>query len=342
MGFSLNSPTPANLIADSYYTSKKKVYPDGSWTCTHATDKFFLDKNDIRFLIATQKIGYLTDNGFVILTFDNYENFGFIDYNRCIFLSDLDYCPPPPKEGEDDNQVNKSESKEKRVQKHDKVDVEHAQRRAKSKIFDICMCNDWTWFFTGTFNTNELRTDPKKTLAKMRTWLNNQVTRKGLKYVLVAEYTPINGYIHFHGLFNNAAFTYDFNDMYKVDGIKKPVKLKTLQNRHIFPEDCHKVYNIADWKFGWCTAIECYGNKVSLARYITKYLTKENEKIFGKYYWSSKNIVREPMTVYFNVSEDEFWDDLPPDTFYIPMCSEPFKYDCSFHVRGNTVETEGN
>jgi hypothetical protein len=132
--------------------------------------------------------------------------------------------------------------------------------------------------------------------------------------------------------------------MYSSPLFKKPVKLKTLKNKGISPDTCKKVYNIREWEksFGWCTAIELYGNRVAIARYITKYLTKDCEKIFGKYYWSSKNIVRSPDIELFNISDDYFWDDLPDDTFYIPFCELPLKYDCSFRCRGDTVETEGD
>ena len=56
------------------------------------------------------------------------------------------------------------------------------------------------------------------------------------------------------------------------------------------------IYNIADWqeKFGFCTAIPIDGNITALSYYITKYISKGNDKIFGRFYWSSRNLQREP------------------------------------------------
>lgn len=326
MGFSPIPNNPENL-EKKYYTSKKKIYPDGSWTCTHSLAAMFSDSAYNKF------VDKYNNGDIAVYTNCDSDIDGFIDVDNFIDINDFQEVKSNDKEDSE---------KPLRLPRHDKNDVEHAIKRAKTKIFDICMCNEWAYFFTGTFGEKDLQSDPKKTLAKMRSWLNNQVKRRGLQYILVAEYTPINHLIHFHGLFNNAAFTYDFNDMYKVEGHKKPVKLKTLRNMGISPNTCKKVYNIREWEksFGWCTAIKVYGNKVALSRYITKYITKENEKIFGKYYWSSKNIVREPRVEYFNISDEYFWNELPPDTFYIPFCELPFKYDCSFRVNGLTNETK--
>lgn len=310
MGFVPNSLIPENgdKLEYKYYTSKKKIYPDGSWSVVHSLGALFPDKeyND-----------YARKVNAGIADLDDFE-----EIKSC---SSDDYILP-------------SEFKEKSMEHTIKCcsnDVEHSLHRAKSKIFDLVMCNAWNYFFTGTFQEDDLRHDKKKVLQKMRKWLNNNVERKGLSYLLVAEYSPLNKNIHFHGLFNDCGLTFLDSGTYICDRFKKPVKLKTLQNLGISPDTCKKVFNIKEWQdsFGFCTAIPLFGNKVALARYITKYITKDNDKIFGKYYWSSKNIVREPEIVLFDISDDYFWNELPSDTFYIPMCELPLKYDCSFRTR---------
>ena len=42
-----------------------------------------------------------------------------------------------------------------------------------------------------------------------------------------------------------------------------------------------EVYNLRSWSFGFSTAIKVYGDRGQLSNYITKYITKENEKNYG-------------------------------------------------------------
>ena len=88
---------------------------------------------------------------------------------------------------------------------------------------------------------------------------------------------------------------------------KKPIKVTTALKKKIDPLDWRTVYHIKEWKdsFGFCTAIELDNNKIRYCNYITKYITKDVKKIFGKYYWSSKNILRDTDNSYSNISRSE-------------------------------------
>lgn len=310
MGFEINCK-----VGEKYYNAKRKIYPDGSFTTVYCLCPIFRDSTLDNICFLDSEI----DDFYEVVDLSEYKEVvtdSEKENHKKIKCRDVSHLSPDY------------------IVKQQIVDKEHHIKRAKDKIFDICMMNDWKWFFTGTFALSDLRVSPADCLKKMRSWLNNQVNRKGLKYILVAEYSPKHHYIHFHGLFNDCDLHFTFDDMYKVDGHKKPVKLSTLKRMRISPDTCKKVYNVSEWdkSFGWCTAIKCYGDKIHLSRYITKYLTKENEKIFGKYYWSSKNIRRDPDIVYFDVDESFFWEQLPEELFYIPYSSDhmPLKYDCSF------------
>ena len=68
------------------------------------------------------------------------------------------------------------------------------------------------------------------------------------------------------------------------------------------------MYNVSDWQYGFSTAIETYGEPSQLAFYVTKYITKDVKKIFGKFFWSSKNIKREPKITY---ADEDFSEILP-------------------------------
>lgn len=215
--------------------------------------------------------------------------------------------------------------KEKRERKNsDGKPREDNLKRAKEKIFDIVLLNDFKYFITGTFAENEDfdRTDPAEVMKPLLKWLKNQTLRKGLQYVLTAERHK-NGGIHFHALVNDVLpLTYSGRRLYQGQAW---IEQDILKERDSF-EPYKKIYNIDNWKYGYSTAIPCDNNKLKLARYVTKYITKGNDKIFGKYYWSSKNIEREPriiltMSDFSEVEEQEF---APNGTSY------RFKYDVYF------------
>lgn len=145
-------------------------------------------------------------------------------------------------------------------------------KRAKDKLFDLIYCNDWDYFLSITFNPEEVDSyNVKEVMQKISKWLNNCVYRRGLRYVLVPEYHK-SGRIHCHALINGV-FTF-------VDSGKK--------------SHGRKVYNVPEWKYGFSTAVKTSGDKLRMSCYITKYITKDSKPIFGRFYWSSRNLVREP------------------------------------------------
>lgn len=104
-------------------------------------------------------------------------------------------------------------------------------KRAKDSIFDITMCNDWKYFFTGTFDDSKAgENTTENLLLPVQNWLKNQVRRKGLQYVLVAEYSPLNHRIHFHGLLNEALELVDSGTVL-CTGKKRLLKLLLLTAR---------------------------------------------------------------------------------------------------------------
>ena len=102
-------------------------------------------------------------------------------------------------------------------------------------------------------------------------------------YLIVPEYHK-DGAIHFHGL---VAGNLNFVDSGHQD--KKG----------------HVIYNMPQWSLGYSTAIELYGNRQCVASYITKYITKDFKKIFGKFYYSGGGVKRDVETVYCNLDYDK-------------------------------------
>lgn len=171
-----------------------------------------------------------------------------------------------------------------------------AAQRAKRNVYDYAICNKWDYFITLTFAPDSVdRYDYKATYRKVRTWLDNRVRRRGLKYLGVAEYhkkTDIDVArdagedwagkvpadfgrrgIHYH-------FLCTADDWRVVDSGHKTKSGQT-------------VYNLPDWTLGFATAIPVYGESAAVAAYIAKYVTKQMDStgdgvcdgpIGGRYY----------------------------------------------------------
>ncbi len=66
-------------------------------------------------------------------------------------------------------------------------------------------------------------------------------------------------------------------------------------DRGVTTESGQIIYNMPQWKFGFSTAIELYGDFINCAKYITKYISKDFRKIFGSFYYAGGcGLVRHP------------------------------------------------
>jgi hypothetical protein len=85
----------------------------------------------------------------------------------------------------------------------------------------------------------------------------------------------------------------------KCRGRKKPIKIATADRYGIPEADRKTVYNITDWSYGFSTAIEITEDPTGakVAAYLKKYLTKDFEKIGGRYYYSGGSL-RRPLYKY--------------------------------------------
>ena len=80
-------------------------------------------------------------------------------------------------------------------------------------------------------------------------------------------------------------------------------------NRHYKGLECHTVYNVTDWKYGFTTALPLYGDRGAVATYVAKYLEKDLCKIGGRLYLHSQNLA-EPKVDYMSVDFDTFEGDV--------------------------------
>ncbi|MGN0551573.1 MAG: hypothetical protein ACI4I4_07005 [Acutalibacteraceae bacterium] len=323
---------PFDISAFYYkYNSKTKVYPDGTAVAIYC--------NKPKFSMASQKKKkieeFTPEYWYNLKYFDCVALFhGFyFDYTVNHIVFDEHYAPhfkpvelehpyfcADPVTGEvllrlqDGSEPPKTKLK----QRADNV------KRACDKIYDIVMMNDWDYFFTGTFGDTTFNPkEAKEVLKPMRNWLNNQQKRNGLKYILVPEYQPKSGKIHFHGFLKGNIKVVDSGTR-KVKGYDKPKKISTCKRLHIDLDTTEVVYNLPDWKFGFTTATAVYNVSPKMISYITKYITKDTSKIFGNSYWASKKgLKREVDNIFY---EDVDFDSILAKSYSIPHTTDEYKY----------------
>lgn len=171
-----------------------------------------------------------------------------------------------------------------------------SRKRARRKIFDYIICNNFDCFITLTLNKDMInRDDYGAVIKKLKDFLSNRVRRKGLIYVGVPEYHS-NGGLHFHFCVNSSAFRLSDSGTVSVPDRKQPIKRSTAKRLHIPESDWLTVYNVDDWSLGFSTAIKTYGDRGALAHYMRKELDKDCQKrmtpegfidkIGGRWYFS--------------------------------------------------------
>lgn len=155
-----------------------------------------------------------------------------------------------------------------------------AMRRARAQVRELALCNPFRWFVTLTLDREKIdRYDVGEITRRLNVWLDNNVRRRGLAYVLVPERHK-DGAVHFHGLFTDSLEAVDSGHQ---DG------------------GGHAVYNLPRWGFGFSTAIELYGDYGRAVSYVCKYIGKGTEKIGGRWYYSGGQLAR-PEVSYFDMS----------------------------------------
>lgn len=205
---------------------------------------------------------------------------------------------------EDDKRLQKENSERSR---------NDSMKRAIDKVYDIAFQNDWKYFFTGTLNEdNDFdRCDPKEIIKPFNKWLNNRVNRKGLQYIIIPEVHPEKGEgIHFHGLMNDALDMVDSGRVLFKDG--RAWKRDDVRRLGQDPDNYRTIYNVADWRYGFSTAIPLEGSPAKIASYITKYITKDVKKLFGRFYYSSRNIEKTADMIFLHTDKAAY-EDCPAD-----------------------------
>lgn len=180
-----------------------------------------------------------------------------------------------------------SSEEERRVSESD---PDRSRRRALNRITELVSCNSLDYFATLTFSPEVV---DRKNYAECEhlfsRWESNQVQRKGFKYVCIPEFHKDKS-IHLHLL---------------GEGNIKVTESGVLHHGKM-------VYNIPSWKAGFSTLQYITGesNEVKIAKYCTKYMTKDSQKIGGRWYLSGGKL-NEYVYEYANSVEELQGDNVP-------------------------------
>lgn len=172
------------------------------------------------------------------------------------------------------------------------------RRRAKARIRQIARATpSLKYFVTFTVDPNKAdRYDAEALNRRLNSWLQNQVYRRGLAYIVIPEYHK-DGAIHWHGLINGALEIVDSGTMIPPEG-GKPRRPRSKAARAAWLAAGGRiVYNLPGWGLGFSTAIELYGSRERAINYVAKYITKTQDKIGGRWYRHGGR-TGEPMITY--------------------------------------------
>ena len=280
------------------YNTKIKRYRDGSYTLTYCNRRVFVNQEEKKEFIKSIDLEDSTKT----------EDIGNEKVKEIV------------------NKFESSQTTTEQKQKRKEERTDH-MKTAVDRIYDIAFQNEWDYFLTITIDPEQFDSkDVKEVYKKLSKWLNNKQQRKGLKYLLIPEQHK-NGGIHAHALINDC-FKLEHSGRYLYSG--KAYKAETLQKKGIDINLLKPVYNVPEWKYGFSTAIPVDGNPARLACYITKYITKDCKKIFGKYYLSSRNLNRDTE---ISLCNSEKFDELKNNPLY--RGGMAFKYSSDFRLDPN-------
>lgn len=147
--------------------------------------------------------------------------------------------------------------------------LENNLSRARSKIFEYSLCNDFDYFVTFTLNKEKYnRFDLDVFIGDLSQFIRNYRKKHSMdiQYLLIPE-NHENGAWHMHGLIKG--------------DILKDLRLFTLNDRLPYKllEMIKEGRDIYSWisysnKFGYST-LEKVKSRIAVSKYITKYITKD-------------------------------------------------------------------
>ena len=293
-----------------YRNSKTKIYTDGTTNTIVSRASIFKDKyiltentenkdeqkqDNIKLMreayedkidkvyTILERCGIMSTDFWELTAYENDDDFLCRLTNIGMSIHEYDYCHNYFKK-----KIPQEKSKSTSDPRADSV------KRAKDQIFDYVLNNDFDYFFTGTIDPELFDSkDPKDLLKPVQNWLKDRVKRDNMSYLMIAERHKKGG-IHFHGLLRADKIKLEDSGTKLYEGHKKPISNDRAEKLGLYGG--RTVYNLKSWKFGFTTCVPLIGDRMNTAFYVTKYITKDCKKIFGSFFWHSRNL-KKPLIV---------------------------------------------
>lgn len=159
-------------------------------------------------------------------------------------------------------------------------DMIRSMQRARAQVRRLALANEFRYFVTLTLDPAKIdRYDGTAITKALSRWCDNMVRRHGLKYIIVPERHK-DGAFHFHGFFTDAVEV--------VDSGHKDERGKVI-------------WNLPQWKLGFSTAMELYGEYSAAVAYVCKYIGKQDgQRALGRWYYSG-GALKPPVKSYIDV-----------------------------------------
>lgn len=144
--------------------------------------------------------------------------------------------------------------------------------RTKSTIFELSMCNPWQFFFTATLNPAKYDRCNLELFHKALTqWIRDYNKKHGtnIKYLLIPELHADGESWHMHGFLYGLPL--DHLHQFKIgDKMGKALAEKVKRGDVVYNWEAYSK------KFGFCD-LERIKDNIAVAKYVTKYITKDLE-----------------------------------------------------------------
>lgn len=185
-----------------------------------------------------------------------------------------------------------------------------SRARARAAVRDIALCNHFTHFLTWTLGAALIdRYDVDEVKRRVTSALKNLGFRKGFRYVIVPEFHK-DGAIHFHGLCT-------------LGSVQLLPACNPRTGQPLYTDRGQPIFNMQDWTLGFSTCIRIDENYERTCNYIVKYLSKDSQKIFGKWYLASRGLIKRPDIALIDSGMDyaDFREEYP-ESYEIPLYSD--------------------
>lgn len=197
---------------------------------------------------------------------------------------------------------------------HKLMNAERSARRVRSMLYDIALCNEFKYFITLTFSSDDKivknRHDDSEVRLLYQKWRKDMRRRfPDMFYMTVLEYHK-KGALHCHIVAGGV----DPEQLGLVYWKDVPMQGKMIP-----------CYIVGAWKYGYSTCTDIQSAE-AVVQYVLKYITKGGADIRffrKKRFFASHNIKRpEENKVSFDIAGDDFdaykfveFCDLPPEFF---------------------------